>query len=91
MSSSSKMPFERSNYLIFLSSLGLVVFGFVLMSFETAEYGQGALALVVAPIFIMLGFGLGIVAIFYSPPSSSSSAKESSAGSKSLEKEEDSK
>ncbi len=53
------MVFARTNYLILLASVALVVVGYVLMRVENAV--DGFLSLYVAPLMILGGY-LGVIA-----------------------------
>jgi hypothetical protein len=53
------------NMILLFCSLALVVFGFIIMKLEPAAHGYGPWALTAAPVFIISGFAMGIVAIFY--------------------------
>ena len=57
------MLFAKENYILIIASLVILVIGFMLMSGTTDIYNSTKLT--VAPIVVMLGFILGIVAIFY--------------------------
>lgn len=57
--------FVKKNAIILYISLFLLVLGFVLMKLEPAPHGYGPLALTVAPLLIVGGFSLGVIAIFY--------------------------
>lgn len=57
------MLFAKENYILIIASLVILVIGFVLMSGKTDIYNSTKLT--VAPIVVILGFILGIVAIFY--------------------------
>jgi hypothetical protein len=57
------MLFAKENYILIIASLVILVIGFMLMSGTTDIYNTTKLT--VAPIVVILGFLLGIVAIFY--------------------------
>jgi FtsH-binding integral membrane protein len=57
------MLFAKENYILIIASLVILVVGFMLMSGKTDIYNSTKLT--VAPIVVILGFILGIVAIFY--------------------------
>ncbi|NBX88027.1 MAG: DUF3098 domain-containing protein [Bacteroidetes bacterium] len=57
------MLFAKENYVLIIASLVILVIGFMLMSGKTDIYNSTKLT--VAPIVVILGFILGIVAIFY--------------------------
>ena len=57
------MLFAKENYLLIIASLVILIIGFMLMSGKTDIYNSTKLT--IAPIVVILGFILGIVAIFY--------------------------
>lgn len=57
------MLFAKENYMLIIASLVILVIGFMLMSGTTDIYNSTKLT--VAPIVVIFGFILGIVAIFY--------------------------
>ena len=59
------MIFSRTNYLIMLAGIALIVIGFVIMTMEKAEYGFGSLGLTIGPAFLMAGFLVEIYAILH--------------------------
>ena len=65
----SQMVFGTLNYILLGASLLILVMGFALMSGTTEIYSSTKITL--APIVVMLGFGLGIVSIFYKGKSNS--------------------
>lgn len=76
MSLPNKMLFEKKNYLFVLIGIGLIVLGFILMNVGPSEnpienYDEdkiyGVRATIIAPIVILAGFGMQVVAIFWKP------------------------
>lgn len=65
----TQMVFGTLNYVLLGVSLVVLVIGFALMSGTTDIYNSTKIT--VAPIVVMLGFTLGIVAIFYKGKSNS--------------------
>lgn len=57
--------FGRTNYILLLVSIAIVVVGFVLMSGNTDIYSFTKIVL--APIVVLSGFGLGFFAILKKP------------------------
>lgn len=57
--------FEKSNYTLMIISILVVVTGFALMSGETDIYSS--LKIVVAPLVVLAGFGIGFYAILKKP------------------------
>ena len=62
------MPFERMNYILLLVGIGIIAFGFFLMSiggFKDAS--EFSVALYIAPVVVVGGFLEIIYAIMYTP------------------------
>lgn len=57
--------YDKSNYTILAISVAIVAFGFVLMSGTTDIYSSTKI--VIAPIVVLAGFGLGFYAILKKP------------------------
>ena len=57
--------FDKNNYRFLIISVAIVAFGFVLMSGTTDIYS--ATKIVIAPIVVLAGFGLGFYAILKKP------------------------
>jgi hypothetical protein len=60
-----KLIFEKSNYRWFIISIAVVILGFVLMAGTTDIYSNTKI--VVAPIVVLTGFGIGFYAILKKP------------------------
>lgn len=56
--------FGKENYKWMLIGLGVLLLGFVVMSLDKTQHGQGFLGLTLGPIIIVTGFVLQFVAIF---------------------------
>ncbi|MEY3965488.1 MAG: hypothetical protein RL263_657 [Bacteroidota bacterium] len=56
--------FNKENYVLIAISTAMVILGFVLMSGKTGDIYDFRRA-TLAPIIVILGFGVGIAAIFY--------------------------
>ncbi|AYL98703.1 DUF3098 domain-containing protein [Mucilaginibacter celer] len=57
--------FDKSNYKFLIISVAIVALGFVLMSGTTDIYS--ATKIVIAPVVVLAGFGLGFYAILKKP------------------------
>ena len=57
--------FSKDNYMWLIISIAIVAFGFVLMSGTTDIYSTTKI--VIAPIVVLAGFGLGFYAILKKP------------------------
>jgi cell division protein FtsL len=57
--------FEKQNYQILIASILIVIIGFALMSGDTDIYSFRKIVL--APIVVLAGFGLGFYAILKKP------------------------
>ena len=60
-----KFIFEKSNYTWFIIAIAVVIVGFVLMSGTTDIYSNTKI--VIAPIVVLTGFGIGFYAILKKP------------------------
>jgi ABC-type multidrug transport system fused ATPase/permease subunit len=65
MSSTSKFAFQKTNYLIMLAGIVVLIIGFYIMTIDSEPYGFGFLGLTLGPIIVFLGFVMQFVAIFY--------------------------
>lgn len=65
MSSTSKFAFHKTNYLIMLAGIAVLIIGFYVMTIDSEPYGFGFLGLTLGPIIVLLGFVIQFVAIFY--------------------------
>lgn len=59
--------FEKRNYQLFAASIVVVAIGFLLMMGTTDIYSFTKITL--APLVVVAGFALGVVAILYKPSS----------------------
>lgn len=57
--------FDKSNYTLMIVSILIVTVGFALMSGETDIYSS--LKIVIAPLVVLAGFGIGFYAILKKP------------------------
>ena len=62
---SVKFIFDKGNYRWFIISIAVVILGFVLMSGTTDIYSNTKIVL--APIVVLTGFGIGFYAILKKP------------------------
>lgn len=60
----NKFAFNKDNYRWMLIGLAVLVSGFILMSLDQTQHGQGILGLWIGPIVIMAGFIIEFYAIF---------------------------
>ncbi len=67
MNNENKLPFERTNYIIMIAGILVLVLGYVVMSLDQEEYGFGFLGLTLGPIIVVLGFIVEFFAILYRP------------------------
>ncbi len=56
-----------------LSGVAVLVFGFILMSLDKADYGFGFLGITLGPLVVMAGFGIQFWAILHKDTSSTAS------------------
>lgn len=65
--SKTSFVFNKINYQLFLASILIVCIGFILMMGTDDIYSFTKIT--IAPIVVLLGFGLGFVSILYKPKS----------------------
>ena len=67
MSNKEKLAFKKTNYILMLSGIGVLIIGFFIMTLDKEDYGFGFLGITLGPIIVMTGFIVEFVAIFYKP------------------------
>jgi hypothetical protein len=65
MSNKEKLAFKKTNYVLMLAGIGLLILGFYIMTIDKEEYGFGALGLTIGPIIVVLGFVIEFFAILH--------------------------
>jgi len=65
MSNKEKLAFKKSNYILMLIGIGLLIIGFFIMTLDNEDYGFGFLGITLGPIVVMVGFIIEFFAIFY--------------------------
>lgn len=63
----NKFAFNKDNYRWMLIGLAVLILGFIVMSLDGTQHGQGFLGLTLGPIIIMAGFIIEFYAIFKKP------------------------
>lgn len=67
MSEKRKLAFTKTNYIIMIAGILVLVLGFIFMTMDSEPYGFGFMGLTLGPIVVMLGFLIEFVAIVYKP------------------------
>ncbi len=67
MSNKNKSTFGRTNYIIMIVGILVLMLGFILMSLDTEPYGFGTLGLTIGPLVVLSGFGIEFFAILHKP------------------------
>lgn len=65
--SSPIMVFKKENYMLLLASVLVIVIGFIVMGSGKDLPFDAPRKITVAPIIVLLGFGLGVFSILYTP------------------------
>jgi len=65
MSNKEKLAFKKTNYILMLSGIGVLIIGFFIMTLDKEDYGFGFLGITLGPIVVMTGFIIEFFAIFY--------------------------
>ncbi len=60
----NNFAFNKENYKWMLIGLAVLLLGFIVMSLDSTQHGQGFLGLTLGPIIIMTGFIIQFFAIF---------------------------
>lgn len=60
----NNFAFGKENYKWMLIGLGVLLLGFIVMSLDGEQHGQGFLGLTLGPIIIVAGFVIEFFAIF---------------------------
>ena len=68
--SKNELPFGSTNYTMMLIGLAVILGGFLIMSFDSEEFGFGILGLTVGPIITVTGFIIEFWAILRKPANS---------------------
>ena len=63
--SKSSLPFNKTNYIIMLIGILLIITGFIIMANDSEEYGFGFMGLTLGPIIVMTGFIVELFAITF--------------------------
>lgn len=61
----NKFAFTKTNYILMLVGIGILILGFFLMSIDKETFGFGFLGLTLGPIVVMIGFIFQFFAIFF--------------------------
>jgi hypothetical protein len=69
-SKKEELPFSTSNYTVMLIGIGVILAGFLIMSFDSAEFGFGFLGLTLGPLVAIAGFIIEFWAILRKPTDS---------------------
>ncbi|WP_303310598.1 DUF3098 domain-containing protein [Hymenobacter sp. BT730] len=59
----TKFAFGRRNYRLMLLGLALLAAGFITMTLDTADYGEGFLGITLGPLLLVAGFIVEFFAI----------------------------
>lgn len=60
----NQFAFTKENYKWMLIGLGTLLIGFIVMSLDNTQHGQGFLGLTLGPLIIVAGFIIEFFAIF---------------------------
>lgn len=61
------MVFKKENYILLIASVLVIVIGFIVMGSGKDLPFDAPIKITVAPIIVLLGFGLGVFSILYTP------------------------
>lgn len=61
--------FQKSNYMLLILSIVIVILGFIIMAGDTDIYSPSKI--IIAPIIVLIGFAIGFIAILKKPTGNS--------------------
>lgn len=67
MSKNNKLAFTKTNYILMIAGIAVLILGFILMSLDSEPYGFGTLGLTIGPLTVLTGFGIEFFAILHKP------------------------
>lgn len=65
MSNKEKLAFGKSNYILMLVGIGVLIIGFFVMTLDKEDYGFGFPGITLGPIIVMAGYIIEFFAIFH--------------------------
>jgi hypothetical protein len=65
MNKKENLAFGKTNYILMLTGIGILIIGFFIMTLDKSDYGFGFLGITLGPIVVMAGFIFEFFAIFY--------------------------
>jgi hypothetical protein len=68
--SKNELPFSSSNYVMMLIGIAVILAGFLIMTFDPAEFGFGFLGMTLGPVITVAGFIIEFWAILRKPANS---------------------
>ena len=66
----NELPFSTSNYTTMLIGIAVILAGFLIMTFDSTEFGFGFLGLTLGPLVTITGFIIEFWAILRKPTNS---------------------
>jgi len=70
MGKNNKLAFGKTNYILMIAGIAVLILGFILMSVDSEPYGFGTLGLTIGPMTVLAGFGIEFFAILHNPKES---------------------
>ncbi|MEQ9286303.1 MAG: DUF3098 domain-containing protein [Cyclobacteriaceae bacterium] len=67
MGKNNKLAFTKTNYILMIAGILVLILGFVLMSLDSEPYGFGTLGLTIGPMTVLSGFVIEFFAILHKP------------------------
>ncbi|MBC6990425.1 MULTISPECIES: DUF3098 domain-containing protein [Hymenobacter] len=64
-----RFAFGRRNYQLMFVGLAILAAGFITMTLDSSDYGEGFLGITLGPILLIIGFGIEFWAIMTRPGS----------------------
>ena len=65
MSNKEKLAFQKTNYILMLVGIVVLIIGFYIMTLDNEDYGFGFLGITLGPVVVMIGYIIEFFAIFH--------------------------
>ena len=65
MENKDKLAFTKTNYIIMIIGIGVLMIGYFIMTLDKEDYGFGFLGITLGPIIVVAGYIIEFFAIFY--------------------------
>ncbi len=65
MENKDKLAFTKTNYIIMIIGIGVLIVGYFIMTLDKEVHGFGFLGITLGPVIVVIGYIIEFFAIFY--------------------------